>query len=320
MAPSRGIVDALGRILTRHQCQRRTPTTAPGSVRIDALAGVRSSFLTFSSSQRSFATTSRLASGHNRWSKIVHDKLKVDAKKNKQRSVYAHEIALASKLGGPELHLNTRLADLVTKAQREGFPKTSIEAAIARGQGRSVNGASLESVTVEGILPNNVAVIIESETDSRLRTLADIRYVLKGSGGSTTPSAYLFQKKGCITFETKEDLDLDAALESALELEALDAQQDEDGRLVVFTAPEDTVSTGESLAKSLGVEIASSQIMWEANEDTTIPLSSEEAVNELCSFVDKLYEREDAIQSVSMNVAQGQLSDESFGGLQARLS
>ena len=91
---------------------------------------------------RAFSATTIPLSGHNRWSKIKHDKGKADALKNRQRSIFAQEIATASKLFGPDINSNPKLADLVTKAKKEAFPKASIEAAIARGQGKSLTGAS----------------------------------------------------------------------------------------------------------------------------------------------------------------------------------
>ena len=85
---------------------------------------------------RSFSYSPTPSSGHSRWSKIKHDKLKTDAAKNRQRSLFSQEIATASKFYGPDPNTNPRLADIVTKAKRDGFAKASIEAAIARGQGK----------------------------------------------------------------------------------------------------------------------------------------------------------------------------------------
>ncbi|KAK5703224.1 hypothetical protein LTR97_004173 [Elasticomyces elasticus] len=269
---------------------------------------------------RALHTTTPLASGHNRWSKIKHDKAKVDATKNRQRSIFSQELALASKLFGPDPSLNTRLADLVTKAKREGFAKTSIESAIARGQGRSTSGATLESLTVEAILPGNVATIIECETDNKLRTLSDVRLIVKEAGGTVTPSAYLFEKKGRIIFEPREGVGLEEALESALDVGATDVEEGEDGRVVVSTAPGDTKSVGDALAKALKLQISTSEIMWEPNTDTTIAVQDEKTAEELSSFVDELQEREASLQAVAMNVAQGQLDDEPWKELQSRLS
>ncbi|KAK0936485.1 hypothetical protein LTR29_011963 [Friedmanniomyces endolithicus] len=277
MAPSRGLstISPLTRLLpktyTRRQCRLRPLHSTPA-----------------------------VASGHNRWSKIKHDKAKVDASKNRQRSIFAQEIALASKLFGPDPSLNTRLADLITKAKREGFAKTSIEAAVARGQGRSTSGATLESVTIEGILPGNVAVIVECETDNKLRTLAD--------------------KKGRIVFEAREGVGVEEALEPALEAGAVDVEDDGDGRVVIFTEPGDTRAVGDALHKTLGLQIAASEILWEANEDTSIGVPDGNMAEELSTFVDVLQERETSLQAVAMNVAQGQLEEEPWKELQSRLS
>lgn len=258
-------------------------------------------------------------SGHNRWSKIKHDKGKNDALKNRQRSVFAQEIATASKQFGPDPALNPRLADAISRSKKEGFAKASIEAAIARGQGRSTSGASLESVTVEGILPNNVAVIIECETDSRLRTLADVRLAMKEAGGSATPCAYLFEKRGRVVFEPKDSVGVNEGMDSALEAGATDIEEDEDGGLVVTSEPSDTKSVGEAMTDALGLTIKLSEIVWCPNEDTLVQLANDEAADELGGFVDNLMDRESTVQAISMNIAQGSTSEGTWNDLQSRI-
>ncbi|KAF2216640.1 hypothetical protein CERZMDRAFT_33578 [Cercospora zeae-maydis SCOH1-5] len=267
---------------------------------------------------RSFAGSAQQSSGHNRWSKIQHDKAKVDARKNKQRSIFAAEIALASKLYGPDPNANPRLQDLITKAKREGFAKASIEGAIARGQGRSLSGASLENVTIEGLLPNGVAVIVECETDSKLRTLADVRLAIKDNGGTTTPTSYLFTKNGIVTFEKKDGVGGDEALEAALEAGATDVEEDADGRIVVSTEPSDLRSVGDAIASALGLQVATSEVVWIPNEETKVELPSEDAAAELAKFLDELQDKEQNVQSVALNVTQGKLDDEIWRDLQAR--
>lgn len=212
------------------------------------------------------------------------------------------------------------MAGLIAKAKKTGFAKSSIEAAIARGQGRSLSGAALEQVTVEGILPPNVAVIIDCETDNKLRTLAEVRLRIKDHGGSSTPTSYLFAKKGRITFEKKEDTTLDTVFDHALEAGALDVVEDAEGRVVVYTEPNETKATGETLSQSLGLDISSSEIIWDANEDTRVPLEPGNAVNEISKFVDMLQEKETSVQGVYMNVAQGSLDEESWADIQSRIT
>lgn len=296
-----------------------TTTMAPSRGIALLRSFTRSSTTTPQTTCRAFSATTIPLSGHNRWSKIKHDKGKADALKNRQRSIFAQEIATASKLFGPDINSNPKLADLVTKAKKEAFPKASIEAAIARGQGKSLTGASLERLTVEGILPNNVAVIVECETDSKLRTLANIKLIIKDNGGTATPSSYLFEKKGRIVFDKKDGVGLDEAMDPALEAGATDIDVLEDDCVVVFTAPEETTAVGEAVSSALDLSIKTSDIFWDPNEDTKTTVS-DDAAQDLAVFMDAMVEGESTVQAISMNVAQGELSIESWKELQARLS
>ncbi|KAH7377967.1 transcriptional regulator TACO1-like protein [Cadophora sp. MPI-SDFR-AT-0126] len=265
-----------------------------------------------------FSTTSNLQSGHSRWSKIKHDKGAVDAKKNVQRSQFSREIALASKLWGPDVNSNYRLASVLAAAKKAGFPKALLEGAVARGQGKSASGATLESVTLEVIVPPTVALIIESETDNRARTLMDLRYIVKRHGGSVTPTGYLFQKRGRIAFEADEAKGVDDVLDDAIEAGAEDVETDEDGSIVVWTEPSKTTAAAEALLKSHVLKVESADIIWDANEDTKVPLESEDVVTALSAFIAELRENSN-VQGVYANVAQGSLPDDVWEELQEKL-
>ncbi|KAH7310094.1 transcriptional regulator TACO1-like protein [Rhexocercosporidium sp. MPI-PUGE-AT-0058] len=265
-----------------------------------------------------FSTTTSIQSGHSRWSKIKHDKGAVDAKKNVQRSNFSREIALASKLWGPDVTNNYRLAAILAAAKKAGFPKALLEGAIARGQGKSASGATLESITLEVIVPPTVAMIIESETDNRARTLMDLRFIVKRHGGSVTPTGYLFQKKGRVAFEADETKGVDEVLDAAIEAGAEDVETDEDGSIVVWTEPNKTTATAEALLKSHGLKVESADIIWDANEDTKVPLESEDAVTALTTFIAELRDNPN-VQGVYANVAQGSLADEVWEDLQDKL-
>lgn len=290
MAPSRGLQGVLWPLVCRG-CQKRTFTMVPS-----------------------------LSSGHNRWSKIKHDKAKADSSKSRGRSRFSQEIASASRAHGPDPALNPHLHELITKAKREGFAKSSIEAAIARGQGRSLSGGVLENVTVEGMLPNGVAVIVECETDGKLRTLAEVRNVLKEWGGSATPTEYLFTKKGRVVLEEKQGIGMENVLETALEAGALDVEEDEKGRVVVWTKPSDTRTVGDNISKALGLQIATSVILWDPNEDTKVGIPNEAAAGDVAGFLDELQEKEQTVQSVALNVSQGILQVDEWGELKARFA
>lgn len=194
-----------------------------------------------------------------------------------------------------------------------------MEAAIARGQGKSTTGAALEAVTLEFIMPSTVAMIVDAETDNKNRTIADLRLLIKNHGGTVTPTSYLFQKKGRIAFEPDDrNLGVDDVLDEAIEAGAEDVELDEDGNIVVWTESNMTSSAGEALGKSLDLKVVSSDIIWDPNEDTKIPLEDEEAAIKLCNFIEALQDVSE-VQGVYANVAQGALDDEMWDEVQEKL-
>ncbi|KAF2837011.1 YebC-like protein [Patellaria atrata CBS 101060] len=268
---------------------------------------------------RRLSTSDFLGSGHSRWSTIKHDKGKNDARKNKERSVFSNEIATAAKLFGANPDQNPRLALIITNAKKAGFPKASIEAAIARGQGVSASGAALEAVTVEAILPPSVAVIIDCQTDNKLRTLADVKFAVKKSGGTVTPIEYMFEKKGRIVFKQKDGIGVDEILEPASEAGAVDVAEGEQGNVVVYTEVNDTKSTALGLSKDLDLEVESSEIIYDVNEDTKVELEDEESIKPLHEFIDKL-EGIHGFSGLYINAAQGSLDDAAWAELKSRVS
>lgn len=199
---------------------------------------------------------------------------------------------MASKFYGPDPGANPRLADIITKAKREGFAKASIEAAIARGQGKGATGESLEIVTIEGILPGNVGVVIECETDSKARTMMELRHVLKEAGGTATPSAYLFEKKGKMVFETSSGKGLEQVLDVALDAGAEEIDEGDDGTITVLCDPAETRTVSEAVLNALGLNMISLEIAWVPIKDTMVETSSTGSGNELSGFMDALQEKE----------------------------
>ncbi|KAL6719657.1 hypothetical protein ACLMJK_001578 [Lecanora helva] len=200
----------------------------------------------------------------------------------KQRSVVADELFQASKNGGPDPQFNTHLADAITRAKKIGFPKTSIENSIARGQGRSSGGAALENVTVEAMVPPSVAVIIECQTDSKQRTLNDMRQVLKESNGVMTPTSHLFERKGKIMFENPRVIGETEIFDRAVEAGATDIEIEEGGNIVVTTEPTQTAVVANALTQSSGFKVTTSDIIWEPNDDTMVDVP---ASGDLDSFL-----------------------------------
>lgn len=291
-----------------------------------------------SQNARTLSSCKILQSGHSRWSTIKHDKGKNDAAKNKQRSIFASEIASTSKctfrlapegvgtgltannqvVYGPNPNSNPRLATIISTAKRAGFPKASIEAAIARGQGVSPSGAKLESLMVEAMLPPAVAVVIDCQTDNKLRTLADVRLAIKEHEGTVTPTSYLFTKAGKIVFEAKEGINAETALETVLDLNVIDAFDDETSRIVMLTEPNETSAIIGKLESQHGLQMESSDIVWEPNQDTTASLDGEAAVQSLSDFFDEIRELA-GVQAVYTNVAQGNVDDALWQDLRQKI-
>lgn len=151
-----------------------------------------------------------------------------------------------------------------------------IESAIARGQGKSVTGETLEQVTIEAMLPHSVAAVIECVTDQKGRVLQDVRYNVKELGGTVTPTTYLFEKKGRIIFERRDGLNHYDYLDQAIEAGAVDIGTDQ-GRLVAFTEPAETKFVGEALARLTGLAIEELEIIWDPNKDTRVTVDEEQA-------------------------------------------
>lgn len=200
-----------------------------------------------------------------------------------------------------------------------GFPKASQEAAIARGQGQSSSGASLESLTIEAIMPPSIAMVIDIETDNKARALQELRHEVKRYGGTVTPTSYLFKRRGRVQFEKDErGLGVDEVLDEAIEAGADDVEVDDDGNLIVWTEPSGTIGAARSLAESFKLTIESSDILWDPNEDTLVPLDSESALASLKNLVNALQE-DQSVQGIYVNISQGKVSDEAWAELQEKI-
>lgn len=186
-------------------------------------------------------------SGHSKWSTIKRKKAKEDAKKGKAFTKVSKEITVSAREGGGDPEGNSRLRTAILAAKAVNMPSDNIEKAIKRGTG-DLPGVQFESVTYEGYGPGGVAILIETLTDNKNRTVADIRHLLEranGSMGSAGCVAWLFEKKGTIQISaegrTEEEL-FDAAIESGAE----DVRED-DGYFEIITDAHSLYSVKEAL-------------------------------------------------------------------------
>lgn len=175
-------------------------------------------------------------SGHNKWSSIKHKKGAADAKRGKIFSKLIKEITLAARLGGGDPSGNARLRTVLDKARAANMPKDNVERAIKKGTGE-LGGAEFEEVTFEGYGPAGVAVLVETLTDNRNRTVAELRHMFEKGGGNLGAAGcvgWMFTKRGVLTFD--KSVSEDDLMETALEAGAEDIKN-EDDIITVVTDP-----------------------------------------------------------------------------------
>ncbi|KAI1206543.1 YebC-like protein [Annulohypoxylon truncatum] len=258
--------------------------------------------------RRSFSSSSLLSSGHNRWSKIRHKKGAADAKKNVQNTIFSKNLTLYSKLFGPDPRLNSRLATVIAAAKKAGMPKANIDIAIARGQGKSSSGAGLESLTVEIMMPSSVAIVVEVETENKLRALQDLRGIIRKCGGTMTPIAFMFTRLGRIILKGNSDDDFDDIMMQALEAGAEDVEQDENGDIVLLTRPNAIHQVAQTMSEALSAEILDSDIIWSPAADR-VKLDDPATATSINSLLTALRSESD-VQAIYANVEQGAVSEE----------
>lgn len=172
--------------------------------------------------------------GHSKWANIKHRKAAQDAKRGKIFTKLIRELTVAAKEGGGNPEDNPRLRAAVDKALGANMKKDTIEKAIARGAGGG-EGDNYDELTYEGYGPHGVAILVECMTDNVNRTVSQVRAAFNKAGGNLGTNgsvAYLFEKKGQISFG--DDADEDAIMEAALEAGADDVVTNEDGSIDVF--------------------------------------------------------------------------------------
>jgi YebC/PmpR family DNA-binding regulatory protein len=188
--------------------------------------------------------------GHSKWANIKHKKAAADAKRGKIFTRLIKEITVAARLGGADIGANPRLRLAADKAREQNMPKDTIDNAIKRGSGQ-LEGVSYEEVRYEGYGIGGAAVIVDTMTDNRTRTVADVRHAFSKYGGNLGTDgsvAFLFRHCGQIVFApgTSEERVMEAAIDAGAE----DVVANDDGSVEVVTGPYDFVAVRDALAKA----------------------------------------------------------------------
>jgi len=225
--------------------------------------------------------------GHSKWSNIKHRKAGQDAKRAKVFTKIIRELTVSARDGGGNIEDNPGLRTIVDKAKASQMPKDTMERAIARGAGGD-DGAELVHLTYEGYGPGGVAVLVETMSDNRNRTVAEVRHAFSKAGGNLGTDgsvAYLFDRKGQILFEpgTNEDDVMEIAIESGAE----DVETDDDGSISVSTTAEEYLAVKDALVAG-GLEPAASEVAMIPQNYSELDVDTGEKVLRLVDALEDL--------------------------------
>ena len=246
-------------------------------------------------------------SGHSKWANIQHRKGRQDAKRGKEFTKAAKEIIIAAKNGGDPAS-NSRLRAAIAAAKSINLPKDKIEAAIRKGTGQDAGGDIIE-INYEGYGPGGVAVIVETATDNRNRTVAEIRHLMSKGGGSMGENgcvSWKFERKGVIQF-SKEKYTEDQLMEAALEAGA-DDLRDEGDVWEIQTAMADFNAVREAF-EAAGLEMISAELNQVPQTTMEVDL---ETTRKLLRFIELLEDNDD-VQNV---YSDADISDEIMAQLE----
>lgn len=177
-------------------------------------------------------------SGHSKWANIKHKKAKGDAERGKIFTKIGREIAVAVKQGGSDPDSNSKLKDIIAKAKASNMPNDNIIRGIKKAAGE-LGTVNYEEINYEGYGAGGAAVIIESLTDNKNRTVGDIRHFFDkygGALGTTNSVSFMFDRKGVLVIERTPKLSEDEIIEAALEAGADDVISEDDA-FEVYTDP-----------------------------------------------------------------------------------
>ncbi len=241
-------------------------------------------------------------SGHSKWHTIKHKKGALDAKRGKIFTKLIKEITIAARSGGSgDVNINARLRKAVSDAKANNMPNDTIDKAIKRGTGE-LDGVSYDEITYEGYGPGGVAVLVNTTTDNRNRTVAEIRHTFSKNGGNMGEAnsvSWMFNKKGQIVIDAAlkgEDDMLEIALEAGAEDMTSDGETHQ-----ILTAPEDFHAVLDTI-KAKGIEPMSAELAM--IPQNTIKLEGGDAAKML-----KLYEALDDHEDTQSVYANFEIDD-----------
>ncbi len=236
--------------------------------------------------------------GHSKWANIQHRKGRQDEKRGKVWTRVIREIMVAARQGGGDVSANPRLRLAIEKAKAANMPADTIKRNIDKATG-NLEGVNYEEIRYEGYGIGGAAIIVDTMTDNRVRTVAEVRHAFSKYGGNMgTEGSVAFQFKHCGQLIFAPGTSEDKVMEVALEAGAEDVVTDEDGAIEVLTSPGDFEAVKNALeAAGLAPEVAEVTM----RPENTIELSGEDAARQQ-KLLDVLEDLDD-VQEVYHNAA-----------------
>ncbi|KAM3435277.1 hypothetical protein MY4824_005002 [Beauveria thailandica] len=225
-----------------------------------------------------------------------------------------------SKMYGDDVQYNPALANAIAAANKASIPKALIEGAVASGQGKSASGAKLEPMTMEFLLPPDIALIVDIETDSKQRTLQDLKLAVKKAGGVSGSTAFNFARRGRAVFKPKHGAAaLSDLLDEAIEHDgAQDVEESAEGGYVLWTEPSMLMAITKNFASKFDLELLAADIVWAPNEDTMVKLDSDESAATLTSLLATLREHSE-VKAIFANAKQGRATEDAWEAVERHL-
>jgi len=237
--------------------------------------------------------------GHSKWSTIKHKKAKEDAKRGKAFTKLIKEITVAARSGGGDPTGNAKLRLLLEKAKEINMPKENAERAIKRGTGE-LPGVSYEPITYEGYGPHGIAVLVDTLTDNKNRTVSDMRRIFSSKGGNlaeTGSVSWIFEKKGMIQL-LAEEIEEDELLEKLIDHDIDNIVKDEG--IFFITCEAKSLMQVKKAIQEMGLTIENTDLEWIPKNTTKLDEQQAQKAYELLSTLDD----HDDVQNVYTNLTQ----------------
>jgi YebC/PmpR family DNA-binding regulatory protein len=234
--------------------------------------------------------------GHSKWANIQHRKGRQDEKRGKVWTRVIREIMVAARQGGGDLNANPRLRLAVDKAKAANMPADTIKRNIDKATG-NLEGVHYEEIRYEGYGIGGAAIIVDTMTDNKVRTVAEVRHIFSKYGGNMgTEGSVAFQFKHCGQLILAPGTSEDQVMEVALEAGADDVITDDEGAIEVLTAP-GTFEAVKNALDAQGLKPEMAEVTW--RPENTIELAGDEAAR-MQKLLDMLEDLDD-VQDVFHN-------------------